>query len=328
MIVCSVGLLQLETAVTSLDDQTQMKVAVLMGGSSSEREISLKSGAQVEAALRRLGHEVISVDPANNAIGVLAELRPDVAFIALHGKYGEDGCIQGALELMGIPYTGSSVLSSAIAMDKTVSKALFEVSGIPTPPYVVVDCHSPFQSALERALSIGIPCVVKPSSQGSTVGISIVKDDGALQDALSYAFNYDEEAVVEKFIKGTEVTVGVLGNHDAEALPVLEIVPKNEFHDWESKYTPGMSEHVIPARIGNAAQKECQRLALAAHAALKCRGYSRVDMIVEPNGTVWVLEVNTLPGLTEVSLLPDAARARGISFDQLIQILLDGALKD
>lgn len=305
-----------------------MKVAVLMGGSSSEREVSLKSGSQVEAALRRLGHEVMVVDPATNGLSALADFNPDVAFIALHGKFGEDGCIQGALEMMGIRYTGSSVLSSAIAMDKTVSKALFDRAGIPTPPYVVVGRHHDAESALACALGVGVPCVVKPSSQGSTVGISIVKESDGLEEALKLALDYDEEAVVEKFIKGTEVTVGVIGNRDPQAMPVLEVVPKNEFYDWESKYTPGMSEHIIPARIGKAAQEECKRLALQAHAALKCRGYSRVDMIVEPQGKVWVLEVNTLPGLTEVSLLPDAARAQGIAFDELIEMLLMTALDD
>jgi D-alanine-D-alanine ligase len=311
-----------------LADQARMKVAVLMGGSSSEREVSLKSGAQVEAALRRLGHEVIVVDPATNGLSPLADFNPDAAFIALHGKFGEDGCIQGALEMMGIKYTGSSVLSSAIAMDKTISKALFDRSGVPTPPYVVVSRRHGIESALESALGVGVPCVVKPSSQGSTVGISIVRKSGELKEALRLALEYDEEAVVEKFIEGTEVTVGVLGNHDLHALPVLEIVPKNEFYDWESKYTPGMSEHIIPARISKAAQEECQRLALAAHATLRCKGYSRVDMIVEPEGRVWVLEVNTLPGLTQVSLLPDAARAQGIAFDELIEILLQTALED
>ncbi|HAN86691.1 MAG TPA: D-alanine--D-alanine ligase [Firmicutes bacterium] len=305
-----------------------MKVAVLMGGSSSEREVSLKSGAQVAAALRRLGHEVMVIDPAANGLNALSDFNPDAVFIALHGRFGEDGCIQGALEMMGLRYTGSSVLSSAIAMDKTISKALFDMSGIPTPPYVVVSRRHDPRSALELALGVGIPCVVKPSSQGSTVGISIVKESSALEEALKIALDHDEEALVEKFIQGTEVTVGVVGKRDPQALPVLEIVPKNEFYDWESKYTPGMSEHIIPARISEAAQEECQRLALRAHAALKCRGYSRVDMIVEPEGRVWVLEVNTLPGLTEVSLLPDAARAEGIAFDELIEILLNTALED
>jgi len=306
----------------------RMRVALLMGGSSSEREVSLKSGEQVEAALRRLGHEVITVDPAVDSIAVLADSRPDAAFIALHGRYGEDGCIQGALEMLGIPYTGSRVLASAVAMDKIVSKVLFNAAKVPTPPYVTVHRSDAPELGLTHAESIGFPCVVKPSSQGSTVGITIVKESSALADALELAFRRDPDALIEKYIAGTEVTVGVLGTRTPRALPTLEIVPKNEFYDWDSKYTPGKSEHIVPARLPKPARAECERLAVEAHAALKCRGYSRVDMIVEPSGQVWVLEANTLPGLTQVSLLPDAARAEGISFDQLIQTILDSAFDE
>ncbi|MGI6130571.1 MAG: D-alanine--D-alanine ligase [Bacillota bacterium] len=306
----------------------KMKVALLMGGSSSEREISLMSGAEVEAALRRLGHDVITVDPAVDGVAVLAQSRPDAAFLALHGQYGEDGCIQGTLEMLGIPYTGSRVLASAVAMDKTVSKVLFGAAEVSTPPSVTVDRSAAPELALARAQSIGFPCVVKPSSQGSTVGITIVKESAALADALELAFRSDPDALIEKYIAGTEVTVGVLGTRDPRALPTLEIVPTNEFYDWDSKYTPGKSEHVVPARIPETARAECERLAVKAHVALKCRGYSRVDMIVEPSGQVWVLEVNTLPGLTKVSLLPDAARAEGISFDQLIQTILNSAFDE
>ena len=306
----------------------KMKVALLMGGSSSEREISLMSGAEVEAALRRLGHDVITVDPAVDSLAVLAQSRPDAAFLALHGRYGEDGCIQGALEILGIPYTGSRVLASAVAMDKIVSKMLFGAAKVPTPPYVTIDRSGTPELALARARSIGFPCVVKPSSQGSTVGITIVKESAALADALELAFRSDPDALIEKYIAGTEVTVGVLGTRDPRALPTLEIVPTNEFYDWDSKYTPGKSEHVVPARIPETARAECERLAVEAPAALKCRGYSRVDMIVEPSGQVWVLEANTLPGLTKVSLLPDAARADGISFDQLIQTILNSAFDE
>ncbi len=306
----------------------KMRVALLMGGSSSEREISLMSGAQVEAALHRLGHDVIVIDPARDSITVLAQSGPDAAFIALHGKYGEDGCIQGTLETLGIPYTGSRVLASAVAMNKIVSKALFAAAEVPTPPCVTVNRSDAPEVALARAQSLGFPCVVKPSSQGSTVGITIVKESAALADALELAFRSDPDALIEKYITGTEVTVGVLGTRTPRALPTLEIVPKNEFYDWDSKYTPGKSEHIVPARIPKPAQAECERLAVEAHSALKCRGYSRVDMIVEPSGQVWVLEANTLPGLTQVSLLPDAARAEGISFDQLIQTILDSAFDE
>lgn len=307
---------------------SKMKVGLLQGGSSSEREISLRSGAQVEAALRRLGHEVVVIDPARDGVEMLVESRPDAVFIALHGRYGEDGCVQGALEMLGIPYTGSRVLASSVAMDKTVSKVLFAAADIPTPPYVIVRRSDDPELARERAQGIGLPFVVKPSSQGSTVGITIVKDTAALAGALGLAFRYDPEALIEKYVAGVEVTVGVLGTRTPRALPTLEIVPKNEFYDWESKYAPGGSRHVIPARIPDASRAECERLAVQAHVSLKCRGYSRVDMIVEPSGAVWVIEVNTLPGLTEVSLLPDAAKAMGISFDQLIQVILSSAFDE
>ncbi len=306
----------------------KMRVALLMGGSSSEREVSLKSGRQVEAALRRLGHDVAVIDPSTDGVEALVKAEPDVAFIALHGRYGEDGCIQGALETLGIPYTGSRVLASSVAMDKTISKVLFASANVPTPPYVVVHASDTAAFTHARASSMGFPCVVKPSSQGSTVGITIVKESPALAGALRLAFQYDPEAIVEKFVAGTEVTVGVLGSRTARALPTMEIVPKNDFYDWDSKYTPGKSEHIIPARIPEAARAECERLAVLAHQSLKCRGYSRVDMIVQPTGDVWVLEVNTLPGLTEVSLLPDAARAEGVSFDQLMQLILESAFDE
>ena len=315
------------TVVNSLTHR-KMKVALLMGGSSSEREISLMSGGQVEAALRRLGHDVIVIDPARDSVAVLAQSGPDAAFIALHGKYGEDGCIQGTLEMLGIPYTGSRVLASAVAMNKIVSKAMFAAAEVPTPPCVTVSRSDALEVALARAQSLGFPCVVKPSSQGSTVGITIVRESAALADALELAFRSDPDALIEKYITGTEVTVGVLGTRTPRALPTLEIVPKNEFYDWDSKYTPGKSEHIVPARIPEPAGAECERLAVEAHVALKCRGYSRVDMIVEPSGQVWVLEANTLPGLTQVSLLPDAARAEGISFDRLIQTILDSAFDE
>ena len=315
------------TVVNSLTHR-KMKVALLMGGSSSEREISLMSGGQVEAALRRLGHDVIVIDPARDSVAVLAQSGPDAAFIALHGKYGEDGCIQGTLEMLGIPYTGSRVLASAVAMNKIVSKAMFAAAEVPTPPCITVSRSDAPEVALGRAQNLGFPCVVKPSSQGSTVGITIVKESAALAGALELALRSDPDALIEKYITGTEVTVGVLGTRTPRALPTLEIVPKNEFYDWDSKYTPGKSEHIVPARIPEPARAECERLAVEAHVALKCRGYSRVDMIVEPSGQVWVLEANTLPGLTQVSLLPDAARAEGISFDQLIQTILDSAFDE
>ncbi|MGI6146011.1 MAG: D-alanine--D-alanine ligase [Firmicutes bacterium] len=307
-----------------------LRIAVLLGGNSSEREVSLRSGRQVEKALVELGHEVICVDPAEEDLFRLAAMRPDVVFIALHGGTGENGCVQGALELLGLPYTGSGVLASALAMDKIMSKQLFVASDVRTPEFITVERSGGIGAATSRCVrEIGVPCVVKPACQGSTVGISIVRETGKLVEALETAFRYDPRIVVERFIAGTEVTVGVLEYPEPgrpQALPVLEIVPANEFYDYDAKYTPGKSDHIIPARISPASDDECRRLALAAHTALGCRGYSRTDLMVDADGTPWVLEVNTLPGLTEVSLLPDAAKAVGLSFGQLLTAIISAAL--
>ncbi|MCR4426243.1 MAG: D-alanine--D-alanine ligase [Firmicutes bacterium] len=306
-----------------------MKIAVLMGGPSSEREVSLMSGRQVAGALRRLGHNVIELDPDEDGILALLTNRPDVVFIALHGRYGEDGCIQGLLELAHIPYTGSGVLASALAMDKIMAKVVFRSLGIPTPEWVTVtrsDAGVGSPCADDALLQVGLPCVVKPSAQGSTVGVTVVRDAESLADAVHLALSYGDQALIEQFVTGTEITVGVLGDSPARALPTLEIVSKKPTYDWEAKYTPGMSEHIIPARVPEEVRAKCQDLAVRAHTALGCRGFSRVDMIATPSGEVQVLEVNTVPGLTAVSLLPDAARAVGISFEQLVQMAVDGAL--
>lgn len=308
-----------------------MRIAVLLGGNSSEREVSLKSGRQVKMALERLGHDVICCDPAAGGLRELATAEPDVVFLALHGGTGENGAIQGALELMGLRYTGSGVLASALAMDKAMSKQVFAAVGVRTPASITVRSGNGVEQAASEVMrAVGLPCVVKPSCQGSTVGISFVNQPEALVHALEVSFDYGPVALAEQFITGAEVTVGVLESPlsgEAEALPVLEIVIKNEHYDYDAKYTPGKSEHIIPARISPEADEECRRLAIAAHTCLGCRGYSRVDAIVDPHGRPWVLEVNTLPGLTEVSLLPDAAKAAGMSFDELLSRIIASALR-
>lgn len=305
-----------------------LAIAVLMGGRSAEREVSLNTGEQVMAALRERGADAFAVDPADPLfIDQLRTRRPDVVFVCLHGRYGEDGTVQGLLELLDLPYVGSGVLASALAMDKVASKHVFAACGVPTPAYAVVRRGEDWS---EEALvaAVGRRCVVKPASEGSAIGVSIVHEPSELEGALAAAFEHGEVALVERFVEGTEVTVGVLGTKQPFALPTLEIVPEHEFYDYESKYIPGMSRHIIPARIPEAAQERCAELAVAAHRALGCRGVSRTDIIVEPGGEAWVLEVNTIPGMTRTSLLPDAARAAGIEFPDLCALLVGYALED
>lgn len=304
-----------------------LRIAVLMGGRSAEREVSLHTGEQVEGALAAVGHDVVRVDTAD--IGFIETLRTgqfDVAFICLHGRFGEDGTIQGLLELLDLPYVGSGVLASALAMDKVVSKQIFVASGLPTPAWEVVQRGFAY-SVAEISARLGDKLVVKPVSEGSSVGMSIVHEPGELASAIERAFEHDRTVLVEEFVAGAEVTVGVLGNDEITALPTLEVVPEHEFYDYESKYIPGMSRHIIPARVSDVARAECQRIAIEAHRALTCRGMSRADTIVTGAGAVYLLEVNTIPGMTKTSLLPDSARAAGIEFPELCARLVALALE-
>ncbi len=320
-----------------------------MGGTSAEREVSLKSGVRVLAGLDPAKYEASSVDLADISRAHAADLarvlfasptesgeappeaepngKPDAVFIALHGGAGENGTVQGLLEILGLPYTGSGVLASALAMDKAFSKRLFEQAGIPTPRWQLFR-EADREAAPERLLStLGLPCVIKPTCEGSTIGISIVRDASELPAALELAFRYGPEVLAEAFIAGVEITGPVLGNDDAEVLPLIEIVPAGGFYDYERKYTPGATEEVIPARISEAQAERARELTLRAHHALGCRGLSRVDLIVAPE-EVYVLEVNSIPGMTETSLVPRAAEAAGISFpelvDRLVQLSLEG----
>jgi D-alanine-D-alanine ligase len=302
-------------------------IAVLAGGTSAEREVSLNTGSQVFAALQERGHRVTTVDSADD--GFIEQLRTgtfDVVFICLHGRLGEDGTVQGLLELLGIPYVGSGVLSSALAMDKVMSKHVFLAEGLRTPPFAVLRAGTPvdYSALVER---LGEKLVVKPVSEGSSVGMSIVHQQAELPAAIALAFEHDRTVLLEAFVAGVEVTVGVIGNDAPVGLPTLEVVPEHEFYDYESKYVPGMSRHIIPARITEGMRAECQRVALVAHSALRCRGMSRSDMIVTPEGEVYLLEVNTIPGMTRTSLLPDAARAAGIEFPELCEQLVALALE-
>jgi D-alanine-D-alanine ligase len=309
------------------DGNQALKVAVLLGGRSAEREVSLNTGAQVAAALRGRGFAVTTIDTADlGFIDRIRDLRPDVAFICLHGRFGEDGTMQGLLELLDTPYVGSGVLASALAMDKVMSKRIFAQSGLLSPDYIHLRVGEPW-TAEEITAALGPKTVTKPANEGSSVGMTIVHSPDELLAGIAAAFACDDDMIVERFEPGVEVTIGVLGNDAPFALPTLEIVPEHEFYDYDSKYVPGMSSHIIPARVSEDARAECQRLAIAAHLTLGCEGMSRADTIVAPDGTVYLLEVNTIPGMTTTSLLPDAARAAGIEFPELCSTLVDLALE-
>jgi D-alanine-D-alanine ligase len=267
-----------------------------------------------------------------NVAGRLLAENIDVAFIASHGKHGEDGTIQGLLEILNIPYVGSGVLASALALDKVMSKKVFVAEGIPTPAYWVVDgrrlnsadVHSMVKSI---AMETSFPLIVKPSEQGSTIGLTVVKNEAELWPAIEMAVRFDQHVLIEQFVKGTEVTVGIIGNDHPQILPSIQIVSAKGLYDYEAKYTKGLSEHIIPPRLSTMVMREVEQLAIRAHEALGCRGISRTDIIIDPDDKPWVLEVNTLPGMTETSLVPDAARAAGIGYADLVEMLVNYALE-
>jgi D-alanine-D-alanine ligase len=368
---------------------SKIRVAVLMGGRSSEREVSLSTGRMVMSALDPEKYEAIPIDCAHlgalpalvgasgsalgarrSALGESFETLPaqttshlcpeepsaerrapsapaggrlDVAFIALHGPYGEDGKIQGLLELLDIPYTGSGVLGSALAMNKWMAKKILRAEGVPTPEFLVLEGPAEVERFLELWREGGeaaawqrpgepevvmprLPVVVKPNEQGSTIGISIVREPAEMAPAIQLAARHDPCVLIEGFVAGTEITAAVLGNRELQVLPLVEIVPEGGFYDYERKYTPGATEEIVPARIPAAAAARAEELAIRAHCALRCRGMSRVDMIVGEDD-VTVLEVNTIPGMTPTSLLPRAAAAAGISFPRLVDRLIELALE-
>ena len=307
----------------------KLTVALLAGGISSEREVSLQSGDQVYEALDKDKYHILRYDPktdldrlVNDAAGI------DVALIILHGPYGEDGTVQGLLDLLGIPYQGSGVLGSALAMNKEVTKQLYEKSGLPVPPYIIYDRNDNVNVGA-CVKQIGLPLVVKPVSGGSSVGMSIVRSAGDLQGALDKAIVYDRAVMVESYIAGTELTGGVIGNKELEALPIIEILPDQtrEYFDYEAKYTPGVTQEICPARIDEELTQQAQSYAKIAHQALYCRGYSRTDMILKDR-EIYVLETNTIPGMTVTSLLPQAAQVAGISFSQLMDKLIELGLEE
>jgi D-alanine-D-alanine ligase len=331
-----------------------MRITVLTGGTSAERDVALASAVQVIAALRSIGHQVAVVDTARGfvpeadeaqllpaSVGVappsvaqletlehglllsglanLAAVRDaEVLFLALHGGHGEDGTLQTILSMIGVPYTGSGPIGSAMAMDKDISKRLFRDAGIPTARWLMAPA-----TVHEVETHLGWPVVVKPSKQGSTVGLSVVRSPGKLAPAIEEARRHDDEVMIEAFVPGRELTVGIL---DGVALAVGEIIPRHEIFDYECKYTPGMSEEIFPADLPADVAAECGRLGVAAHRALKLGGYSRVDFRLTPSGEACCLEVNTLPGMTATSLLPQSARAVGIGFPELCDRICRSAI--
>ena len=307
-------------------DPRQCQVALLAGGKSGEREVSLASGEGAREALEEAGFPVTVFDPANKEdLKRLIDGSFDVAFLCLHGKLGEDGTVQGLLEVIGLPYTGSGVWSSALAIDKAKAKMYYAEEGIPTPPSVVVHAHD-IVDVRQVVEVLGEHCVVKPGTEGSALGVFVVEGEDAVAEALQKALEIDNEVLIERYVKGTELTVAVLGNDESEALPIIEIVPKSDFYDFESKYAPGGSQHICPAPLSEEVTANVQDLAVRAHKALSCRGMSRSDFILEDDGSCWILETNTIPGMTGTSLLPDAGRAAGISFPALCTKLVELAL--
>jgi D-alanine-D-alanine ligase len=327
------------------------KVALLVGGNSPEREVSKMSGKGVFGALKSLQYPTIVIDPAyglnqpkeednfflekdyakisnRNCIDAInSDLLNDVdiVFSALHGKWAEDGTIQSLLELRGLKYTGSKVLASALAMDKEMSKLIFRQEGVETPDWFTVKNRSlvPVLITDQIKQEIGFPCIIKPNDQGSTVGLKFVKDESEVEEGIVVAQHFSSKALVEKYIPGREITVAILIN---EALPVLEIIPKSGLYDYKSKYTSGMSEYIVPAKIPEATAKKAQQQALTAFHSLGCEGYSRVDFRLSNDNELYCLEVNTLPGMTPLSLVPKAAKAVGITFEELIKRIIQQAL--
>jgi D-alanine-D-alanine ligase len=305
------------------------RVAVLKGGRSLERQVSLKSGARVEDALQRLGHDVVGIDVGHDLVTRLRESAPDAAVICLHGRDGEDGTVQELLEIIGIPYTGSGVSACMRCADKVVAKHAMRDAGIPTPAFFAFS-ETAFKQlgaadtlpAIEERL--GFPVVVKPADQGSALGIRFAPDAGAVPAALVAAFSYSHKVLLEQAIEGRELAVSILGD---EPLPIVEAIPIGEdFYDFEARYEIGRTEFVCPADLDDEATARVQALALEVHRLLGCRSLSRVDLMLDGDGRPWVLEVNTVPGMTETSLLPQAADAAGIDFDELVgRILADAA---
>ena len=299
-----------------------MKIGVLLGGNSAEREVSLASGKAISAACKELGHNVLDLDPEFDVRLLVSDLLTvDLVFNGLHGGDGENGVIPGFLQSLGVKYTGSKTEASAICMDKRISKALVHRKDLLTPNWVSLANNDPLPSVGDMVF----PVVIKPNDQGSTIGLTVVKDESELDDAIELARKFANVVLIEEFIVGKEITVTVIGD---KAYPIVEIVPSHGLYDYECKYNQGMTEYFCPANIDKDLTKAIQESALKIHKLLGCRHYSRADFRLDENGKAWFLELNTLPGMTETSLVPKAAKASGLSFSELIQTIINEALKN
>ena len=299
-----------------------MKIGVLLGGNSAEREVSLASGKAISAACKELGHDVLDLDPEFDVRLLVSDLLTvDLVFNGLHGGDGENGVIPGFLQSLGVKYTGSKTEASAICMDKRISKALVHRKDLLTPNWVSLANNDPLPSLGDMVF----PVVIKPNDQGSTIGLTVVKDESELDDAIELARKFANVVLIEEFIVGKEITVTVIGD---KAYPIVEIVPSHGLYDYECKYNQGMTEYFCPANIDKDLTKAIQESALKIHKLLGCRHYSRADFRLDENGKAWFLELNTLPGMTETSLVPKAAKASGLSFPELIQTIINEALKN
>ena len=310
-----------------MHDNKKIRLALLSGGDSSEREVSLSSGNQVYNALDRDKYQITRYDPKTDLLKLVKDADEiDAALLILHGPNGEDGTIQGLLELLKIPYQGAGVMGSAVAMNKVAAKKLYQQADIPIPAYLYFEKHEKIDTGI-CSQTLGLPLVVKPANAGSSVGIAIVNNEKELSSAIEKAFEQDSLILLEEYIRGIELTCGVLGNIELEPLPVIEIIPGHEydFFDYKAKYVAGATEEICPARINDAVKDQVQAFALAAHKTLFLKGYSRTDMILK-DGKLYVLETNTIPGMTETSLYPQAAKAAGYSFPQLLDRLISLAM--
>jgi len=310
-----------------LDVLRNKRIGVLRGGRSGEREVSLRSGQSVLDALTRQGFDAVSIDPGPDLIAQLREADVDVVFNALHGGAGEDGTIPALLDYAAIPYTGSGMVASALAMNKLLTKRLLRAVGLPTPDFVHVTKQAGLQEQVSAVIhQLDLPVVTKPLAEGSSLNVSIPKDEDTLRQALGKLLEEYGEALVERFCDGTEITVGLLGvGESLRALPVLELVSHKEFYDYEAKYTEGLTELIAPARISPQATQSAQEIAVQTHQQLGCVGISRVDMHLDSQEQIWIHELNTIPGLTELSDIPAAAAAAGMSYDEVILEILASA---
>jgi D-alanine-D-alanine ligase len=312
----------------NLKSLKRKKIGVLMGGSSSEREVSLKSGTAIYKTLKSGHYNVVSIDAREDLCEVLKKERIDIAFIALHGGHGENGAVQGMLEIMGVPYTGSGILASALAMDKEASKKAFLYGGVPVPPFKVL-CRGGVTPPVRKSgagapRGFPPPWVVKPAAEGSSVGVEIVRKSAGLRKSVDQAFSYGDRVILEKYIEGKEVQIGILNDR---VLGGVEVRPSLEFYNYEAKYTSGLTEYIFPPRLDKRTYDKVKDAALNAHKALGCCGATRVDLIVDSEKNPYVLEVNTIPGMTETSLLPKIAADAGIDFLSLLEEILGGAIR-